>query len=218
MKGIWFGDIHSYDDLNLILSKADIPPATAKTNFVDIPGGDGSVDLTESLGKTTYKTRTCKFTLSVLPSDNFEDKKREISNLLNGQRFKITLDKDPDWYWEGRCSVDSYASSKNLHQIVVGAVVAPYKLKRELTRVSVTLEENVSMMNVTLLNERKHVVPTLTLDNKAAVITGGKSYSLEAGTHTILDFELTEGENEFQIVRAAAGSLTATFTYQEGAL
>lgn len=129
MKGIKFDSVHSFNDLNLVLSEVSIPPATAKTNFVDIPGGDGSVDLTEALGEVKYNDRGCKFTFTVFPSDDFEAKKRQVSNLLNGKRCKIVVDKDPDFYWLGRCSIDEYSSNKNIHKIVVGATVAPYKLK-----------------------------------------------------------------------------------------
>lgn len=137
MKGIWFGDIHSYANLNLILSKVDLPPATVKETYVDNPGGDGSWDLTEANGKVNYKDRKAKFTFSVLPGDDFEAKKTEISNLLNGRRFKIVLDKDPEYYWDGRCSVNKYESKKKDRKIVVAANVSPYKLKKGQTRVFV---------------------------------------------------------------------------------
>jgi hypothetical protein len=137
VNGIRFGDIHSYENLNLILSKVDLPPAAVKTNFVDNPGGDGSWDLTEANGKVNYKDRTAKFTFSVLPADDFEAKKTEVSNLLNGRRFKIILDKDPEYFWDGRCSVNQYESNKKMRKIVVGATVAPYKLKQEKTCVAV---------------------------------------------------------------------------------
>lgn len=137
MNGIRFGEVHSFEDLNLILSKVDLPPAAVKTVYVENPGGDGSWDLTEANGKVNYKNRTAKFTFSVLPEDDFEAKKTEVSNLLNGRRFKITLDKDPEYYWDGRCTVDQYSSNKKMRQIVVGASVAPYKLKQEKTRVFV---------------------------------------------------------------------------------
>lgn len=138
MRGIRFDNVHSYDDLNLLLSVAEIPPATAKTNYIDIPGGDGSVDLTEALGEVKFKDRECAFTFTVFPQDDFEVKKRQISNLLNGKVCKIALDKDPGYYWQGRCSINEYASDKNIHKIVVGAVVAPYKLKEKRTNVSVS--------------------------------------------------------------------------------
>lgn len=137
MNGIRFGEVHSFEDLNLILSKVDLPPAAVKTVYVDNPGGDGSWDLTEATGKVNYKNREAKFTFSVLPEDDFEAKKTEVSNLLNGKRFKITLDKDPAYYWDGRCTVNQYESNKKMRKIVVGASVAPYKLKQEKTRVFV---------------------------------------------------------------------------------
>ena len=211
MKGIWFDNLHSYSDLNLILSKAEIPPAVAKTNYIDIPGGDGSIDATEAHGEVKYKDRQCKFTLSVLPSDDFEEKKREVSNLLNGMRCKIVLDKDPDWYWEGRCSVDSYASNKNMHQIVIGAVVKPYKLRIKET--SVVYPAHFHNFK-TLYNERKKVVPTITTTAKASFSFNGNVYSVDAGTHTILDIQLLQGENRLLI--SSTGE--ATVTYREGAL
>lgn len=137
MKGIYFDGVHSYKDLNLVLSSVSIPPPAVKTNYVNIPGADGQLDLTEALGEVNYKDRDCSFTFTVFPYENFEDKKTQITNLLHGKRCKIILDKDPEYYWEGRCSVKSYASDRNLHKIVVGATVAPYKMKKEQTDVFV---------------------------------------------------------------------------------
>ena len=139
VKGIWFDNIHSYDNLNLILSSVSIPPATVKTNYIDIPGADGSIDLTEALGAVRYKPRSCSFVFSVFPYEDFEEKKKQISNLLNGKRCKILLDKDPAYYWLGRCSVNNYASDKNLHKITVNATVDPYKYRIDETAVDVEL-------------------------------------------------------------------------------
>lgn len=211
MKGIWFDNIHSHEDLNLVLSKVDIPPATPKTNYVDIPGADGSVDLTEALGGVKFKDRACTFTFTVFPYDDFEEKKREVSNLLNGKRCKIVVDKDPDYYWIGRCSVNEYASDKRLHQIVVGAVVAPYKLKHEPTKVIVPAGTNVIGR---LSNSRKRVVPVITTTAAATIIFGSLSCTLDVGSHKILNMELAEGFN--QVIVTSAGAVT--FTYQEGDL
>ena len=139
-KGISFGNIHSFRDLDLILSKAEIPPASPKTNYVDIPGADGSVDLTEAHGEVKYSDRTgAKFTFYMNPAGDlseeaWEAKKKEISNRLNGLRCNISLDADPGYYWQGRCTVNEHASNKKLRKFVVGARLAPYKLKQGVTR------------------------------------------------------------------------------------
>lgn len=211
VNGIKFDNVHSYTDLNLVLSQVNIPPATAKTNFVDVPGADGSVDLTEAHGEVKYKDRACKFTFTVFPSDDFEEKKTEISNLLNGKRCKIIVDKDPDYYWSGRCSVDEYSSNKNLHKIVVGAVVAPYKLKNNQTKVVVPSGTAVVR---NLPGGRKTVVPTITCTDNTTIVFNGNTINLGAGTHKNLTITLVEGSNPVTVTSTG----TVTFTYQEGDL
>lgn len=211
MRGIWFDNVHSYYDLNLVLSEVDIPPATPKTNFVDIPGADGSVDLTEALGEVKFKDRECKFTLTAFPYENFEVKKRQVSNLLNGKRIRIILDKDPDYFWEGRCAVDDYASDRNLHQIVVKATVAPYKLREKPTVVSVKAGENVT---VKLKNGRRRAIPTIETVAETTITFRGNTFNLNAGTQRILDIMLTEGTNVLTVTSTGA----VKFTYQEGDL
>lgn len=137
MQGIKFNDIHSYRDLNLILAPFQMPPATPKTNFFDVPGADGSIDASESLGEIKFNDRTGSIVFSVLPGDDFEEKKTEVSNLLNGLKCKITLDKDPNFYYLGRLSVKDYKANKMLRQITIDFRVQPYKYKLNKTRVIV---------------------------------------------------------------------------------
>jgi phage-related protein len=217
-RGISFGDVHSYHDLNLLLSEVDIPPAQPKTTYVDIPGGDGSIDLTEAHGEVKYKDRNCSFTFTMNPADDlsdsaFEEKKTEISNLLNGQVFKITLDKDEDYYFEGRCEVSEYLSDKRLHQIVVKATVKPYKYKQNVTTMKFELSEPGRTINI--MNGRKAVSPSITCsDDDTVIVFNGATYNLSAGTHKVLDIRLTKGNNQMTI----SGAGMVTFSFQEADL
>lgn len=214
-KGISFDDIHSYYDLNLILSDSDIPPAQPKTNYINIPGADGSVDLTEANGEVKYSDRKCTFTFTKLPLDSstWEEKKTEVSNLLNGKKFKITLDKDEDFYYLGRCAVDKYMSDRNFKQIVVTAQVSPYKYKQDVTRVVVDLSTEQKTVNI--INSRKSVSPTIecSADN-TVLIFNGDTYNLGAGTHKILDIRLVEGNNPVTL----SGTGKVIFSFQEAEL
>ena len=208
MKGILFDNIHSYYDLNLIVAPFQIPPAQPKENFVDIKGANGSIDMTEALGEVYYKDRAASFTFSVLPEDDFEEKKTEISNLLNGRRCRITLDKDPDYYYIGRCKINSYKANKMLRQITVDATLQPYKLKQNITSVTVTAGTH------NLLNDRMFVVPKIITTAETVLTFNGVEYRLNAGARKILDICLVQGINQVTVETDD----TVTFEYQEGAL
>lgn len=213
--GVYFGETHSYYDLNLILSAVDIPPAPPKTNFVEVPGADGSVDLTEAHGEVKFSDRECSFTFTMLPTDSstYEEKKTEVSNLLNGRMLKITLDKDDDYYYLGRCEVSNYESDRNIKQIVITATVKPYKFKQNVTIMKFDLSDTPRA--VSLVNSRKTVSPTIECTNDNTVIAfDGATFNLSAGTHKVLDIQLKEGNNAVTI----SGKGSVTFTYQEGAL
>lgn len=183
--GMSFGDIHSFRDLDLILSSVEIPPAKPKENFVDIPGADGSIDMTEALGEVKYSDRTgAKFTFYMNPAgdlseDAWEAKKKEISNSLNGLRCNITLDKDPDYYWQGRCTVNEHASNKKLRKFVVGARLAPYKLKNDVTRVFVPFcEKNlIDCENADIFFEYGATTQRLDSGFRVTWVENGSSYA-----------------------------------------
>lgn len=210
MNGIKFDNVHSFLDLNLVLAPFEMPPAPVKTNYIDIPGGDGSLDLTEALGEVKYGDRKGKMTFTVLPTDDFEVKKTQISNLLNGKRCGVILDKDPNYRWTGRFTVDEYKSNKNLHQIVVGFVVAPYKLKVAETTVIVPSGTNTR----TLVNGRKTAIPTIICTAQTTVEFNGNTFTFNAGTHRNVEITLLEGNNQVTVTSTGM----TTFTYQEGDL
>lgn len=67
---------------------------------------------------------------------------------------------------------------------------------------------------VVLQNDRKPVVPTLVLTAETTLLFPGASIKLSAGTHRLLDLQLTEGETRFTM----HGTGAAHITYQEGSL
>ena len=217
-SGVSFGELHSFWDLDLILASVEIPPASPKLTYIDIPGADGSLDMTEAHGEVKYSDRTgAKFTFYMNPSGDLSDsaweaKKKEVCSKLNGLFHKITLDKDPEYYWQGRCSVSEHSSKKKLRKIVVGARLAPYKLKNDLTSISTVLDENPSV--VVLTNSRKVVCPAIICTGESLVVFNGNEYVLSPGTHKVLDIQLHEGETPVTV----SGTGKITFQYQEGDL
>lgn len=215
--GIQFDNLHSFYDLNLILSGVSIPPALPKTSYVDVPGMDGSLDQTEVHGETKYSDRDgCKFTFTMNPAGDlsesaYEEKKTEVSNRLNGRVFeRITLDKDPDYYYSGRCAVSEYLSNKRVRQIVVTARLKPWKSKQEET--VRTYELTNTAQTVRILNARKSVCPFIECsDDDCRVVFGSASFVLSAGTHKVLDICFREGINTLEL----SGTGTVTIRFRE---
>ena len=87
IKGVQFGDYHSWRDLGLILGSKEIESPEAKTMFVNIPGADGSLDLTEYFGEINYDNRQLSFDFStIIPQKDFLKQFSIIQNLLNGKK------------------------------------------------------------------------------------------------------------------------------------
>lgn len=215
MNGVYFGEIHSFYDLNLILAPFTPTPATPQTNFLTIPGRDGYLDLTEANGEVKYNSREFLFTFTVAPGDDlaFDERASVVANALNGLQCKIMFDRDLDYYWVGRCVVDKYTQDKNIGKIVVKATVNPYKLRQSESATSFVLSSEEQ--TVILENDRMASVPTIECtDDGANVVFGGNTYTLNAGASKILDIRFTEGSNVLKL----SGSGTIIFRWQEGAL
>lgn len=138
-RGTDFGGIHSSRDLRLIQQLVEVQPAEPKLNLVDIPGADGSRDLSAlPAGRVVYADRSITWTFALYPGEKWDAKHRQVSNALNGRECKITLDTDPDYYYQGRLSVKKYNHDRTLHQITVEAICRPWIMKQTPTRVLVS--------------------------------------------------------------------------------
>ena len=93
----------SYTDFGVILTNQDIGIPIPKTYTVDIEGMDGSLDLSECFGEIKYSNRTLKFTFETIEKiPDWQSRMSMISSLLHGQKMKITVWSDPDFYYVGR--------------------------------------------------------------------------------------------------------------------
>lgn len=215
-RGTDFGGIHSHRDLHLIQQSVEVSPAEPKTNFKDIPGADGSKDLTtQPSGWVVYYPRSIRWTFALYPGDNWEAKQRQVSNALNGRRCHIYLHGDPDYYYDGRLVVKEYASSGRLKQIIVEATCSPYLLKREETTVTANL--STAYTEISLPNDFKRVIPTITVTADTQLLWKGNSFAISAGTYRIADIQLQAGENTLQ-AKVSSGTGTISVVYQEGSL
>lgn len=220
-RGVHFGDTHSFRDLNLVLAPFDYTPAVPKTNFIDIPGGDGSIDATEADGTIHYQDREFQFIFSVMPGDTltFEERQTAVARALNGKRFEIVLDKDPEYFWRGRVWIDEYASNKRLRQIAIVARVSPYKVKRQKVKGRVVTNPGGTTEFVLQNDGCKTILPKIMLIGVNVVQMRRKGETKyvsidNLGTYMVYpDFPLYPGANIFEIKTTINEVLL--FEYQE---
>lgn len=213
MKGVTFGDYHSYDDLSLILNSKEIEAPEPKTETIDIPGGDGELDFTEFSGAIRYKNRKLTFEFSHISAQStFMDAFSKVQNAIHGKKMEITLDDDPNFYYIGRCTVDKWKADKNIGKITVEVNCEPYKYKQTVT----TVTQDISTSGtVSLTNLKKSVVPKISTTAAVTIAWTGGSASLAVGDDQIVpDLVLREGTTEITVT----GTATVKFEYQEGEL
>lgn len=140
MKGITFGNYHSFQDFRLILSPNNaIGTPTPKFELIDIPGCDGMLDFTEAFGEVKYGNRSLSFEFSTMvPQSEFMSLFATVQNALHGQKMKIILDDDPDCYYIGRLTVSEWKADRLIGSLTIDCDCEPYKYRLSSQIVSLT--------------------------------------------------------------------------------
>lgn len=212
MKGITFGSLHSFNNLHLILSQKTIGTPEPKREVVDIPGGDGVLDLTEFFGAVKYHNRQLSFEFSTMvPQSQFMDLFSQVQNALHGKKMRIILDDDPEWFYMGRIAVSEWKAEKNIGKLTVDCDCEPFKQSIYTTTVTKVVSSNATIV---LANDKMPVVPTITTTKEFLISFGGYNDLYPAGTFTIPELELWEGNNQIYV----EGNGSISFTYRKGRL
>ena len=215
---------NTYDDWKLIPSKRPvITPPDVKTTYVDIPGSNGQLDLSEVVSKRpVYNQRKGSFTFKVLNDypgyKGWVDVYQTIMNYLHGKNMKMILEDDAKYYYEGRFTVKSWSSDKDYSSINIDYNVDPFKYS--VVPFSNTYSFTTSR-NVTLTEDQTGnatIVPTFVVSattgqiaikctNSIGTVVNKNFYS---GTYTDKDYQFTGGNTTIEF--SGNGSVTVIFT------
>jgi len=177
-----------------------LEPPEPKTYTVDIPGGNGVIDLTDALsGDTVYNNRSQEFDLYAIGVDNFEKLKTDVSNLLHGKSFNYKITMDPDYTYHGRFAVSSYIhsaySNGKVGVIKIKIDADPYKYKKQ----QVIRVDAVGGKIVYCMSGRMRVRPSIETGGFLRVIFKGKQYELPKGTWDVNDILFEYGTEEIYL-------------------
>ena len=191
------GGVDLFERFGMVMSDDfTLSPPSPKTYLVDVPGGSGSIDLTEAMtGDVAYGTRKQSFVFGVIEPERFERIKTEASNFLHGRRFDYELTMDPGYAYRGRFSIDEYYSKAHIGYFKVDVEADPWKTKGTQTY---RLDASGGRM-FRFESGRRPVRPTIECSHPVRVTFDGKTTSLPSGTWRLNDVLFTEGWNELYI-------------------
>ena len=220
--GVTFDDrIHTERDWGLKLLSVYIPMPDPKTQILDIPGGDGSIDLTEINGRPAYNDRDgveLAFDLMDGSYENWFLKYSQFAAEVHGRKIKMVLDDDPDHYYMVRLKLDGKKSNPVYGQITFSGTAEPFKYDlvatnepwlwdtfnfetgviREIEEVEITAENNT----VTIIGAGIDTPPVFVVSqaDNLKLTYGGRTYTLKVG------------RNRFPAVRVGKEDVTLTFS------
>ena len=211
MSYILFGEKSTKSDYGFMVAPYMLPMPAIQTNYVEIPGRDGSLDLTEGFGRVRYSDRSLALTFYALGS--YDAAVSEFINDVHGRRMQLVFGKDSDFYYVGRISVDGLEKRDGYCAITVNVTAEPYKYKRDLTIVSITGNGDVLLHNLNM-----PVVPEVTASAEATLVYqyGGVPTTtvIAAGTHLVPTLLLEAGTKTIEVTTTGE----VVFSYREGAL
>lgn len=174
-----------------------LDPPEPKTYTVDIPGGDGVIDLTDTLlGDTAYKNRKIELEFYLIDIGSYEDVMTTVNRTYHGKSLDFKLTMDPDYTYHGRFTISDQKQSMYANGLVgyfkLTIDADPYKyLQDPVYRINAVGGKIVSFES-----GRKRVRPTIETDGFLKVIYNNKLYTLPQGSWTINDILFKEGTNE----------------------
>lgn len=227
---VLFGNTKSYEDWGLKLETIRLSFPEAKTDQIDIPGANGVIDLTEVNGQVCYKNRTMTLTFSL--DDDYAKwhlLSSRIAKELHGKMIKCILPDDPNYYYEGRFSLDSKKTNDVITDIVITGDVHPFKMdvyssSEEWLWDPFSFEDGIirsyhdievsGTTSVSVIGSEMPVVPKFICSADMDLEFNGSVFRLSAGENMDYDIILSGGEN--QLIFTGQG--TVTIEYRGGIL
>lgn len=208
-----------------------VQPPVPKTIYQDVPGADGSLDLSTAIaGRIIYERRVITLNFGCgYPMDKWPEVFSEILRNFHGREGKLIFDDDPMYYYAGRMTVSEYSRARTLGTFTISVNADPYKY--ELTASdedwlwdSFSFEKGVirdykelevsGSLSLNVPGTQRWVIPEITVSATMTVSYGGKDYELKQGTNKIYDIVIKEGENMLMFT----GTGTVTISYRGGIL
>lgn len=224
---IQIGSKNTYDDWHLLSTSRPVVAAPQpKLIFEEVPGSSNTIDLSESLtGAVEYYDRSGSFEF-IVENDyvSWELLYSEIMTYLQGRTFKMILEDDPNYYYEGRFAVNEWRSEKDWSKIVIDYRLKPFKyeiVSTGLVEIELSDEQYFDLVHIDDIYVP--TVPVITAENavsQMAYIAHGAvqgTYELPAGSSSPVRLIGLGADNQNTLL-FYGGSGKITIAYNKGRL
>ena len=208
MRGISINGIHTAKDLHFVMTMQKIETPTVKTYKTDVPGRNGSLDLSEFLtGDIQYNNRQLNF--KFLANGNRTDVIKIISSFMNyhGRNAEIITDDFSDYYYSGRMTA-KYVDFGVYVEFELSVDAEPFRMAKEKQQAVFQIN---SAAIFSINNPGVPVIPTVTVSDSVTIIRNEKRFSLSKGKYYENELKLFNGRNDFSI----EGNAEVIFEYRE---
>lgn len=202
-------------DWGLTLTAKETPPPEVKTNYVQLDGMSGTLDLTEALtGEPTYNDRTVAASF-MCSEGTFYDRVHlvhDIITALHGKKVQIVEPDDPGHYFVGRVHITPVLGTHAYTELEMEAICEPWRYAEFETRRYVGVESSAEV--VLHNNGVRTLSPIVEVTGNVTVSFDGFSQELTTGTYKLTDLRLRHGAT----IVGLTGSGSVIFTYREATL
>lgn len=197
-----FGNMNSWTDWHLIpTSKPVISVPSIKVKQVDIPGANGSIDLTNILtGYPLYNNRTGSLDYILAPGfGSFEDTVAEVMMALHGKRMNLYLTDEPNCYYTGVFYVESIKADAKVSGISIKYELSPFKYSNNTSHFTVNntyyyfIDDCLESTPVYITSTANMVLAHGYYDNSGDYIE--ESYTITGGQNNAEVFSTKQGHN-----------------------
>lgn len=232
-NAVTINDKHTFFDYGLYVTNTNpVGTPIARTHYIQIPGRNGEVDITEALtGYTIYGNRQITLKLggkkesSVWPAFM-----STILNEIHGKRVKVVFDDEKDYYYIGRASVQNdYDRKGRIATFTVIIDAEPYKYSivdslepwkwDPFSFVDGVIQSYSDMvvagkLDCVLAGSEMPVIPEFIVNGNMTITFEGKTYSLNSGKNKIYDVVILNKEYPVTFT----GNGTVSVSYRKGRL
>lgn len=208
-----------------------VQPPALKSFFQDVPGGDGSIDLsTANSGRPTYERREITMNFKCeMPMNRWTTTMSEVLRNFHGKEGKIIFEDEPDYYYIGRMAVSDYERVVQTGAFVITANAEPYKyelssslepwrwdsfnFKTGIIRSYGSLQVD-GERELIIPGRERWVIPEIEVTGNLSLTFRGVTYQLKEGKNKLYDVVIKTGENRLIFT----GSGTVSVNYRGGIL